>query len=195
MENIYGLCQQVGLQIMEACEMGMHLPPGTLVQRCIPAASELRLNYYPAVSVQRLQEGHTKRGWPHTDFGIITLLFQDAVGGLEVENRSQPDTFEPLTRDSPSEIAVNISDTFQRWTNGTLKAGVHQVTLPITIEVKPDAIVPQRRSAAFFLKAHRDVSVGPLPEFVSLDQPAKYEDITALEFQKRRTGVLTNTAS
>lgn len=93
---------------MEACEIGMHLPPGTLVQKCIPAMSELRLNYYPAVSLQRLQEGHTKRGWPHTDFGIITLLFQDNVGGSEVENRSRPNTFEPLIRDSPSEIAINV---------------------------------------------------------------------------------------
>lgn len=195
MEKIYGICQQFCLQIMEACEIGMHLPPGTLIRRCVPATSELRLNYYPAVSIQRLQEGRTKRGWPHTDFGIITLLFQDAVGGLEIENRSQPDTFEPLIRDSPSEIAINVSDTFQRWTNGTLRAGVHQVTVPSTMKVKPEAMVPQRRSAVFFFKAHRDVSVGPLAEFVSPNRPAKYEEMTALQFHQQMTGVLIQTAS
>lgn len=180
---------------MEACEIGMRLPPGTLVQRCTPAASELRLNYYPAVSLQRLREGHTKRGWPHTDFGIITLLFQDAAGGLEIEDRTLPDTFEPLIRDSPSEMAINISDTFERWTNGTLRAGVHQVTLPAKMKSQKDGLLPHRRSAVFFFKAHRDVSVGPLPQFVNADQPAKYEEMTALQFHQLMTGVLIKTAS
>lgn len=190
MERLYEKCQQVSLQIMEACEVGLHLPPGTLVQKCMPAASEIRLNYYPPVSLQKLREGRTKRGWPHTDFGIITLLFQDAIGGLEFEDRSRPDTLIPLIRESPSEMAVNISDTFQRWTNEVIRAGMHQVTVPISMKSQVDGSLPERHSAVFFFKAHRDVSVGPLAQFVGPDQPAKYDDISALEFHRRMTDVL-----
>lgn len=42
----------------------------------------LRLLYYPII--ERLKEGQLRLG-EHTDYGTITLLFQDNVGGLEVE--------------------------------------------------------------------------------------------------------------
>ena len=41
----------------------------------------LRLLYYPVV--KELKEGQLRLG-EHTDYGTITLLFQDQVGGLEV---------------------------------------------------------------------------------------------------------------
>lgn len=71
---------------------------------------------------------------------------------------------------------------------------MHRVTLPATMKVQHEAVVPQRRSAVFF-KARRDVSVGPLPEFVSPNQPAKYEEMTALQFHPPMTSVLVKTAS
>ena len=175
---------------MESFEVGLQLAPGTLVQRCIPAASELRLNHYPVVSLAKLREGRTKRAWPHTDFGIITLVFQDNVGGLELEDRSRPNTFVPVTRGSEGEIAINISDTFQRWTNGVICAGAHQVTLPPKMKDQQDGVIPERQSTVFFFKAHRDVSVGPLPDFVRPSQPAQYDEVTALQHHKRMTGIL-----
>ena len=42
----------------------------------------LRLLYYPVV--KNLREGQLRLG-EHTDYGTITLLFQDQVGGLEVK--------------------------------------------------------------------------------------------------------------
>lgn len=42
----------------------------------------LRLLYYPALE-QQLKEGQSRCG-EHSDYGTITLLFQDSVGGLEV---------------------------------------------------------------------------------------------------------------
>ena len=59
----------------------------------------LRLLYYPVID--KLKEGQLRLG-EHTDYGTITLLFQDQIGGLEVwtpeisssngEQRSGPDS-------------------------------------------------------------------------------------------------------
>ena len=45
---------------------------------------------------------------------------------------------------------------------------------------------------AYLFKAERNVSVGPLPKFVSSLEPAKYPDMTAFEFQKRRNSIMYN---
>ncbi len=175
---------------MSACEVGLHIPEGTLVNSCIPPASELRILHYPSVSIETLKKGLIKRAWPHTDFGIITLLFQDSLGGLELEDRSNPFHFVPVITETSNEMVVNISDTFNRWSNGTIKAGLHQVNVPPVMKESTEGLVPERYSSVFFLKAHREASVGPLKEFVSSERPAKYSDITALEFHQEMTKIL-----
>jgi isopenicillin N synthase-like dioxygenase len=193
MESCYVQFQYVCLVIMSAMEVGLDLPPGTLVERCTPAASELRLNHYPRTNLGQISQGKVKRAWPHTDFGIITLLFQDSVGGLELEDRRNPGAFVPVLpgpEDSPREMVVNISDTFQRWTNGVIRAGLHQVSVPPSLKHSQEGVCPDRYSGIFFLKAHRDTCVGPLPQFVTPDRPAAYDSVTALEYQRRMTQVL-----
>ena len=175
---------------MSACELGLHIPKDTLVNKCIPAASELRMLHYPPVSIEKLKKGLIKRAWPHTDFGIITLLFQDSLGGLELEDRSRPFQFEPVITKARNEMVVNISDTFTRWSNGSILPGMHQVNVPPSLKGSQEGWVPERYSSVFFFKADRAVSVGPLKEFVTRDRPAKYTDITALEFHKGMTQIL-----
>jgi isopenicillin N synthase-like dioxygenase len=193
MESCYEVFQKICLQIMEAMEVGLKLPPRSLVDRCCPASSELRLNHYPKTDLEVLAEGKVKRTWPHTDFGIITLLFQDQVGGLELEDRRNPNTFVPVLPgpvDGPTEMVVNISNTFQRWTNDVVRAGLHQVSVPGAMKKKKTGFCPERYSGIFFFKAHRATSVGPLPQFVSEKTPALYEEINALQYQQKMTAVL-----
>lgn len=178
---------------MSAMEVGLDLPGGTLVDRCKPASSELRLNHYPPTDLRELAQGKVKRTWPHTGFGIITLLFQDSVGGLELENRSEQGTFAPVlpgNPDGPTEMVVNISDIFRRWTNNVIRAGVHHVTVPPNAKVLTEGFFQEPYSCVFFFKAHRDISAGPLPHFVTEKRPAGYDEITALQYQQRMTKVL-----
>ncbi|KAB8075260.1 putative gibberellin 20-oxidase [Aspergillus leporis] len=189
-ERYFALAQEASLNIMRACEVGFEMPENSLVERCEPAASELRMLYYPPVSVDRLKTGTIKRAWPHTDFGIITLLFQDGLGGLECEDRSKPFTFVPVRPTDDNELVVNTSDTFTRWTNAKVTAGVHQVNVPPSLAHVEQGYIPERYSSVFFFKAHRSVSVGPIDHFVTEKSPAKYPNITALEFHREMTNIL-----
>ena len=186
--------QRSCLQVVDAMEMGLCLPPGTLAARCQNTASELRMNHFPAVPLSKLRDGKTKRSWPHADFGLITFVFQDKVAGLEMEDRSNPGKFVPVPpgpAGGKTELAINISESFQRWSNDVVKAGIHQVAPPREMDGQEDSyIVPERFSNVFFLKASRDAMVSPLPEFITKDNPARYENMTALEFQKWRTNYL-----
>ena len=164
-----------------------------LLTACKGQTADCIKDFPPERRLRQLAEGKVKRTWPHTDFGIITLLFQDTVGGLELEDRSQPGTFAPVlpgNPDGPTEMVVNISDTFQRWTNNVIKAGVHQVSVPPTMKGRTEGFCPERYSGIFFFKAHRDTSAGPLPHFVTEKRPAAYDEITALQYQQRMTKVL-----
>lgn len=188
-EKYFNTCERISIQLMEALEIGLSIAPGTFTEKFAHTASELRLNHYPEIAVSEIQSGRTRRIWPHTDFGIITLLFRDDEGGLELEDRSAPGTFFPVGREAPNEMIVNIGATLQRWTNGVLHAGLHQVTIPHDMKEtsQKDEVLPERYSIAYLFKAERQASAGPLAPFVTAERPAIYEDITALEFQKLRT--------
>ena len=190
LESYFDLLQEASLQIMQALEIGLQLPPGSFTNMCTQNASELRLNHYPAIEYEKLKQGNTSRIWPHTDFGLITLLFQDDVGGLEIEDPRAPGTFRPVQRVFPNEMIVNIGDCLQRWTNDVLHAGLHRVSCSPNQSVYREGVLAERYSVAFFLKATRETSVGPFPQFVEAERPSKYEDMTALEYQQRRTGIV-----
>lgn len=204
MEHYFATSQRLSLQLMRALEVAMALPAGALTDRCAGHASELRLNHYPATPAAALRDGGVaKRIWPHTDFGIITLLAQDGEGGLEIEAKTKPaaapaggggspSSFVPVPLEDPTELVVNVGDTLERWTNGRLGAGLHQVTLPRGVEADDlgDVVLPTRYSVAFFLKANRAASVGPIRLLVPEGGTAAYEEMTALEYQQRRTAIV-----
>ena len=68
-----------------------------------------------------------------------------------------------------------------------LQSGIHRVSVPWGLGNDGEKTIPERYSVAFFFKADRSQSVGPLADFLKPGENSKYDDITALEFQKRRT--------
>ena len=50
-------------------------------------ATQLRYNFYPKVEELKQVKTDQIRCGEHTDYGAITLLFQDSIGGLEVSKR------------------------------------------------------------------------------------------------------------
>ena len=147
------LCHHTGLRVLEAMDVGLELPSGTLSARCEEPVTEARLNYQAPISKVSLVEDTAQRAWAHTDFGLITLLVQDAAGGLEIENCEKPGTFIPIIREDPTEIAVYISVIIESLTTGFFGAALHQVAFPVGMNDDKTGAPPERYSVASFIKA------------------------------------------
>jgi isopenicillin N synthase-like dioxygenase len=61
---------------------------------------------------------------PHADHGLITLLNQDAVGGLEVRTKSGEWVGAPYIEGT---FIVNLGNLFKRWTNDFYSSTFHRV--------------------------------------------------------------------
>ncbi|KAK2484347.1 hypothetical protein H9L39_02327 [Fusarium oxysporum f. sp. albedinis] len=188
LDNFFEACHQTHMHILDALAVGLGLPPhrfSSLHQQ--RDSSELRLLHYPAVAAADIQEqGFKTRISEHTDAGSITLLFQDDCGGLEIEDqRPGHDGFIPVSSHLPT-VLINVGDSMQHWTNDEIRAVWHRVTLPKdSTGEDSSSILPARYSVAYFGKPDRDASVGCFEEFVSADRPARYKDVSALEWNQR----------
>lgn len=61
---------------------------------------------------------------PHTDFGVLTLLCQDDVGGLEVQDANGDWIVAPPIEGT---LIVNVGDLLKRWTDGAYNSTPHRV--------------------------------------------------------------------
>ncbi|KAI2777460.1 Clavaminate synthase-like protein [Daldinia loculata] len=187
------------LKIIKACnmllaaiELGLNVPPGTLNPPATGGlGTELNLNFYPEVARDMVDGGVGDdvamcRIWPHSDLGVISALFQDGVGasGLELEVRGlgkDRRKFAPVFVEQEGDVVLLVSDTLERWTNGNLRAALHRVGLPPETGMSR---VPERRSAVMFFRPPPTADVGPKSQFVSADNPARYDYITAGDYLK-----------
>ncbi|MBK4994894.1 isopenicillin N synthase family oxygenase [Pseudomonas sp. S37] len=123
-----------------------------------------RLNYYPPqhgpISMKELGTG------AHTDYGFLTILHQDDVGGLQVQNQEGDWISAPPIEDT---FVVNIGDLVQTLTNDRYPATYHRV---INTSGK------SRYSIPFFIDMDYDAVVEPVPTCVSPSNPAKYQPYT-----------------
>ena len=78
----YDAMRDLGDRLMSLFARGLGLPPGFFADQTGQAANALRAINYPARDTAPLP-GQLRAG-AHTDYGTLTILRQDAVGGLEV---------------------------------------------------------------------------------------------------------------
>lgn len=140
--------------------------------------SSVRLNHYPVsdpVDSRERQDlpelGEVALGH-HTDPGVITLLLQDDVGGLQTHSREWGWIEVPP---KPSTIVVNLADSLQVWTNDRYRAAVHRV-LPMTER--------DRYSIPYFYNPPFDAVIQPIEELCE-DGP-RYRPFTWREFIQAR---------
>ena len=91
MEKFYGRCNDVRLKILSSLkrDLANRGIAADLAFKCAPNESELWLNCYPKMELKELRRGKIGRTSEHIDFGTVTLLFQDSVGGPEIEDQEE----------------------------------------------------------------------------------------------------------
>ena len=133
----------------------------------------LRFLHYPANLPSR---SDTQLGaGEHTDYGSITLLFQQEVGGLEVRDRAGRWRFAPPLADA---IVINTGDLMERWTNGRFRSTVHRV--------RPIVGDRDRYSIALFVDPDSAVQVECIPSCTGPGMPSRYPPITAGEHLRQK---------
>ncbi len=112
----------------------------------------------------------------HTDFGILTIVYQDdAPGGLEVQRRDGSWTgIKPV----PGSFVVNLGDIMAQWTNDVWVSSMHRVGLP-PAEL---AASSRRLSLVYFFHPNYDAVIECMPTCASPERPPKYPPTVASAF-------------
>jgi isopenicillin N synthase-like dioxygenase len=112
----------VARTLMTGFALGLGLAPDFFLKTSAQPLSRASFVYYPP---QAPDAGDDQFGvGPHTDFGVMTLLCQDDVGGLQVQ-MAQGDWIHAPPM--PGTLIVNVADLLARWTDGAYKSTPHRV--------------------------------------------------------------------
>ncbi|CAO3631671.1 unnamed protein product [Cunninghamella blakesleeana] len=162
------LCNSIACDIMDCFSIALEIPEkdggrsffsekylsDTVPQDCI------RLLHYPASeSSDCIEKNDIIRIGRHSDYGLITLLWQRDVGGLQIQSNETEKVEEMTWLDVPVRddcLIVNMGDCLQYWTNGFIRSTKHRVIF------KADSLSKERYSIAYFIQGGH-IPLNPVP--------------------------------
>ncbi len=162
----------VGRRLHEGIARDLKLKPDYFEDKLDSPMATLRLLHYPPQPAGAAA-GQIGAG-EHTDYGDITLLLTDEVGGLEVKRRDGNWIAAPYVEGA---FICNIGDCLMRWTNDVYVSTPHRVV---------NRGGRERYSVAFFLDPNPDATVECLPTCVSAERPARYPPVTGADYLRGR---------
>ncbi|KAJ7068533.1 hypothetical protein C8F01DRAFT_1208059 [Mycena amicta] len=171
MLGFFNDCHVLHTKVMRAIALGLELDELFFENKIDQQSHNLRLLSYPAIKRALLDGEGQARAGAHSDYGTLTLLFQDDVGGLEAKN---PHTgqFVPAAP-IPDTIVVNVGDLLSRWSNDVLRSTLHRVVAPPATPINSqEAITRERKSIAFFCNPNFTQEIKCLPNCGEAKYPA-----------------------
>jgi isopenicillin N synthase-like dioxygenase len=166
----YTAMSALGARLMSLFARGLGLVPEFFADKIDHQPNALRAINYPERDEAPLP-GQLRAG-AHTDYGTLTILRQDAVGGLEVLDAGGSWTG---VESVPGAFVINIGDLMARWTNDQWRSTLHRVVDP------PGAAASQarRQSMPYFQNANWSAEITCLPTCLAAGETAKYAPVLA----------------
>ena len=122
LRDLFDAMSAVGIDLLRAFAVSVGIDERIFVRQFERPVSRGSVIYYPPRQ-RGMEEGRFGVS-PHTDFGCLTVLYQDPVGGLEVRNREgEWVTATPID----GTFVVNVGDLLARWTNDRFVSTEHRV--------------------------------------------------------------------
>ena len=128
-----------------------------------PMVQARLFHYPPQQSFTNLELGAAA----HTDYGMLTILSQDPIGGLELCLRSGEWVAAPYVEGT---LVINLGDLVKVWTNETYVSNPHRVA---------NRTGRERYSIPTFFNLDYDTPVACLPQFMPADGPPRHAPISS----------------
>lgn len=163
----------LGLRLLAPFSVAVGEAPDFFVRFFDPPSTALRFIHYPPAPAARPEDLFGIH--PHTDYGFLTILAQDDVGGLQLQRVDGAWIPAPYL---PGSFILNIGDVLARWTNDRFNSTPHRVI--------NQSAFRDRYSIALFFDPHLDATVECLPRFASAAAPARYAPIRYEDYYTMR---------
>ena len=160
----------LGMVMLDLIARALGVDHAALARHFKRPTTFLRLLHYPPQPVEDGLFGSA----PHTDYGFITLLAQDDVGGLEVKNKAGDWIAAPPI---PGTFVMNAGDILSRWSNGRFASTPHRVI---------NRTGRERFSQPFFFDPDMDSDITPFAACVPKGEAPKFETVSWRDYLMER---------
>jgi isopenicillin N synthase-like dioxygenase len=167
-EAYYDAVFELGQKVLEGFALALDLERSFFRGLYRHPLVRARLIHYPPQSEASV-DGQFGAA-PHTDWGCITVLWQDDVGGLQVRNRAGQWIDAPPIADT---FVINIGDMLERWSNDLFVSTPHRVV---------NASGRERYSIPVFYDPDFETVVECLPNCSGPDNPPRHPRTVAGEY-------------
>ena len=157
----------LGKRLLRLFAASLDLPEDFFLRYCRKPMVQTRLFHYPPEVVR---DDKAFGVAPHTDYGMITLLTQDPIGGLELRKRDGEWVGAPYI---PGTFVINLGDMFKVWTNDIYVSNPHRVV---------NRSGKERYSIPTFFNLDYDAPVACLPTCQSERNPPKHKPVKSGDY-------------
>lgn len=164
----YAAMEELSAELMKLFAIALDLPEHWFEDKLDHHMTNLCANWYFPLSDEPLPDQYRKG--PHTDWGSLTVLYQDDAGGLQVVDKRGEWVDVPCI---PGSYVINIGDLMAVWTNERWVSTMHRVVSDTSTMRRPRISIP------FFHQPNYDAVVECLPSCTSPDDPPRHPPVTS----------------
>jgi len=173
----YRAMRNLAKDVLAVLAATLDLPETYFDQFATDPVATMRLMHYPPQPAD-VDEALARGIGAHTDFGAITLLMQDDVGGLQVWSKKLEQWVDVVP--IKGAYVVNLGNLFMRWSNDRYISNLHRVI---------NKSGNERYSIPFFFSGNPDYIIDCLPNCRQEGQAAKYPPVTVQTAVNNSAGI------